>query len=155
MVQWLRRYASNAGGAGSIPSWGTKIPNAAGYTHSKITMPLSSQNCFENHMMVWKNRSAKWWDFEARQWQRRVSCWWPYLTILLTVLSTEWPWEKSENPGFHKMCTKASQLVHHFWRLQPMILDVTGRHISEEVNFGLKYLRVMGVEKWGGNPLCA
>ena len=29
MVQWLRRRASDAGGAGSNPSWGTKIPRAA------------------------------------------------------------------------------------------------------------------------------
>ena len=29
MVQWLRLGASTAGGAGSIPGWGTKIPHAA------------------------------------------------------------------------------------------------------------------------------
>ena len=28
MVQWLRLRASNAGGACSIPGWGTKIPRA-------------------------------------------------------------------------------------------------------------------------------
>ena len=28
MVQWLRCGASTAGGTGSIPGWGTKIPNA-------------------------------------------------------------------------------------------------------------------------------
>ena len=28
MVQWLRLHASNAGGAGSIPGGGTKIPHA-------------------------------------------------------------------------------------------------------------------------------
>ena len=27
-VQWLRIHPSNAGGAGSIPGWGTKIPHA-------------------------------------------------------------------------------------------------------------------------------
>ena len=27
-VQWLRLHASTAGGAGSIPGWGTKIPHA-------------------------------------------------------------------------------------------------------------------------------
>ena len=27
-VQWLRLYASNAGGVGSIPGQGTKIPHA-------------------------------------------------------------------------------------------------------------------------------
>ena len=28
VVQWLRLHASSAGGAGSIPGWGTKIPHA-------------------------------------------------------------------------------------------------------------------------------
>ena len=28
VVQWLRLWASNAGGTGSIPGWGTKIPHA-------------------------------------------------------------------------------------------------------------------------------
>ena len=28
VVQWLRLCASNAGGAGLIPGWGTKIPHA-------------------------------------------------------------------------------------------------------------------------------
>ena len=28
MVQWLRLHAANAGGAGSIPGWGTRIPHA-------------------------------------------------------------------------------------------------------------------------------
>ena len=28
-VHWLRLHASNAGAAGSIPGWGTKIPHAA------------------------------------------------------------------------------------------------------------------------------
>ena len=28
MVQWLRLRASNAGGTGSIPGWGTNIPHA-------------------------------------------------------------------------------------------------------------------------------
>ena len=28
VVQWLRLRASNAGGAGSIPGWGTTVPHA-------------------------------------------------------------------------------------------------------------------------------
>ena len=28
VVQWLRLHASTAGGTGSIPGWGTKIPHA-------------------------------------------------------------------------------------------------------------------------------
>ena len=31
VVQWLRLCTSNAGGVGSIPSWGTEIPYAAQY----------------------------------------------------------------------------------------------------------------------------
>ena len=29
VVQWLRLHAPNAGGLGSVPGWGTKIPYAA------------------------------------------------------------------------------------------------------------------------------
>ena len=36
-VQWLRLCASNAGGAGSIPGRGTKIPHAAGRGQKKKT----------------------------------------------------------------------------------------------------------------------
>ena len=28
VVQWLRLWASTAGGMGSIPGWGTKVPHA-------------------------------------------------------------------------------------------------------------------------------
>ena len=35
VVQWLRLQAPNAGGLGSIPSWGTKIPHAASCDHKK------------------------------------------------------------------------------------------------------------------------
>ena len=28
VIQWLRLYASTAGGMGLIPGWGTKIPHA-------------------------------------------------------------------------------------------------------------------------------
>ena len=31
MIEWLRLHASNAGGAGSIPGQGTKIPHAMGH----------------------------------------------------------------------------------------------------------------------------
>ena len=36
VVQWLRLHAHKAGGAGSIPGWGTKIPHAA-WNIQKIT----------------------------------------------------------------------------------------------------------------------
>ena len=29
VVQWLRRHILNAGGTGSIPGWGTKVPHAS------------------------------------------------------------------------------------------------------------------------------
>ena len=35
MVQWLRLRASTAGGMGSIPSQGTKIPDAVQYGQKK------------------------------------------------------------------------------------------------------------------------
>ena len=37
VVQWLGLWASNAGGMGSIPGWGTKIPHAARRGQKKIT----------------------------------------------------------------------------------------------------------------------
>ena len=36
VVQWLRLHASNAGGTGSIPGWGTKIPHALWSGQKKI-----------------------------------------------------------------------------------------------------------------------
>ena len=39
-VQWLRLLASNAGGAGSIPGWGTKIPHT---TQPKKKIPHISE----------------------------------------------------------------------------------------------------------------
>ena len=43
MVQWFRLCASNAGGAGLIPSWGAKIPHAAWYSQKikKLSLPKS------------------------------------------------------------------------------------------------------------------
>ena len=35
VVQWLRLHASTAGGMGSIPGWGTKIPQAMGWGQNK------------------------------------------------------------------------------------------------------------------------
>ena len=35
VVQWLRLHASTAGGMGSIPGRGTKIPHAAWHSHEK------------------------------------------------------------------------------------------------------------------------
>ena len=35
VVQWLRLHASNAGGVGSVPGWGTEIPYAMGYGKKK------------------------------------------------------------------------------------------------------------------------
>ena len=43
MVQWLRLRASNAGGVGSIPGWGTKISHAA---WPKIFIFLIKKNFF-------------------------------------------------------------------------------------------------------------
>ena len=34
-VQWLRLHAPTAGGMGSIPGWGTKVPHAIQLGHSK------------------------------------------------------------------------------------------------------------------------
>ena len=36
-VQWLRLYAPNAWGMGSVPGWGTKIPHATSPSQNKRT----------------------------------------------------------------------------------------------------------------------
>ena len=41
MVQWLRLHTSTAGGTGSIPGWGTKIPHAERCSQNKIKFTLS------------------------------------------------------------------------------------------------------------------
>ena len=35
VVQWLRLHASNAGGTGLIPVWGTKVPHAVWHSQKK------------------------------------------------------------------------------------------------------------------------
>ena len=41
-VQWLRLHASNAGGEGSVPGWGTKIPHAT--RHGQKNPQKTKQN---------------------------------------------------------------------------------------------------------------
>ena len=36
MVQWLGLRASTAGGTGSIPGWGSKIPQAVQHSQKKL-----------------------------------------------------------------------------------------------------------------------
>ena len=42
MVQWLRLFASTAGGASSIPGWETKIPGAAQPGQKNLGFPCGS-----------------------------------------------------------------------------------------------------------------
>ena len=42
-VQWLRLHASTAGGTGSIPGWGTKIPQAVQCRQKKKKKPILSK----------------------------------------------------------------------------------------------------------------
>ena len=53
MVRWLRLCTSNAGGTGSIPGWGTRIPHGSAKkqkqnknkkTHNFFTLKLEKQN---------------------------------------------------------------------------------------------------------------
>ena len=37
-VQWLGLHASTAGGTGSIPGWGTKVPHAAWHGQKKTSV---------------------------------------------------------------------------------------------------------------------
>ena len=49
VVQWLRYCASNAGGAGSIPDQGTKIPRALGQLNSHTTTETERRNSESLH----------------------------------------------------------------------------------------------------------
>ena len=42
-VQWFGRHASTAGGTGSIPGWGTKIPHAAQRGQNVLKEVLNGQ----------------------------------------------------------------------------------------------------------------
>ena len=46
-VQWLRLCASNAGGAGSIPGQGTKIPHAAAWPKKQTNKNKGKKNTFQ------------------------------------------------------------------------------------------------------------
>ena len=51
VVQWLRLHASTAGGAGSIPGWGTKIPHALWYGKKKKKVTVIIEKVNENIYM--------------------------------------------------------------------------------------------------------
>ena len=50
-VQWLRLHSSNAGSAGSIPGWGTKILHA---THPKIKIEKHKMKSTEQEAVLWQ-----------------------------------------------------------------------------------------------------
>ena len=43
MVQWLRLHASNTGGTGLIPGWGTKILHASQFSQKKKKSQIDQQ----------------------------------------------------------------------------------------------------------------
>ena len=47
MVQWFGVCTSNAGGMGSIPGWGTKIPHAAWHGKKDIFFPSEFLNTWQ------------------------------------------------------------------------------------------------------------
>ena len=53
-VQWLRLRASTAGGTGSIPDWGTKIPHAAQSGQKKNIIA-----CIQNNTQIKKHYFSK------------------------------------------------------------------------------------------------
>ena len=63
MVQWLRFCASNAGGAGSSPGRGTKIPHAVqhGQKKKKKKATILQKKMFKKKSITqWKNFT---WDY--------------------------------------------------------------------------------------------
>ena len=74
VVQWLRLRASNAGGTGSIPGWGTKIPHAVqqskktktktknlGINQTKEVKDLYAEN-YKTLIKEIENDTKKWKD---------------------------------------------------------------------------------------------
>lgn len=47
-VQWLRPYAPNAWGMGSVPGWGTTIPHATGPSQNKQTTATKTSKTKQN-----------------------------------------------------------------------------------------------------------
>ena len=67
-VQWLRLLASNAGGAGSIPGQGTKIPHVAWHGQKlKIKKKKKEEeetrlNCLKKKLKIKKKKKGlPWW----------------------------------------------------------------------------------------------
>ena len=50
-IQWLRLCASNAGGMGSIPGWGTKVPHAV---QPAKKLNKTEQNIYERKLLELK-----------------------------------------------------------------------------------------------------
>ena len=59
VVQWLRLHASNAGGAGSLPGWGTKIPHAPQHGSAKKKRNENS-NVFTLHTVFLDDIHSRW-----------------------------------------------------------------------------------------------
>ena len=70
MVQWLRLHAANAGGTGSIPGGGTKIPHAA-WCGQKVKKKKSREGLREQIYGCWaesgegRKDSQRVWDGHA------------------------------------------------------------------------------------------
>ena len=59
MVQWLRVCASNAGGAGSIPDWRTRIPLAIRCSQKKKCSELNTPK---------ENNGSSLFNMEGSDW---------------------------------------------------------------------------------------
>ena len=51
-VQWLRLQASTAGGVGSIPDWGTKIPHAPQHGKKKKKKTFTISEIFPHYYII-------------------------------------------------------------------------------------------------------
>ena len=56
-VQWLRRHTPNAGGTGSIPGQGTKIPNAS-WCGQKKKKTTYLRNKYKSHRLRENNKKV-------------------------------------------------------------------------------------------------
>ena len=104
-VQWLRLHASTAGGADSIPDWGTKFLHAAwcgqkkkkiqlGAQETKCGRELGERLCIKpSHALVPETRG----HLEEHPWPRTGSPWWEAAGVTLLQVAL-WTTDGNKKP---------------------------------------------------------
>ena len=75
MVQWLGFHAFTAKGGGSIPGWGTKIPEAALCSQKKEGGQHEQQKYWVKLSVIWGNIHNRWYPLKTNQSRHGRNCW--------------------------------------------------------------------------------